>query len=80
MVIRVSAVSRPACTFNGVETATGPADWRRQILKIVLELELVLDCQQIWLLNKRYIIWLSVSQRLSRGLYMAGRSSEFEED
>jgi hypothetical protein len=45
------------------------ADWRRQILKIVLVLELVLVLRllrEIWLLNKRNIIWLSVSQRLSR--------------
>ena len=32
---------------------------------------------RIWLLNKRYIVWLSVSQRLSRGLY---NSSEFEDE
>src|SRR5258708_35067720 len=58
-----------------------PGDWRRRILKIVLELELVLalDCREIWLLNKRYIIWLSVSQRLRRGLYTGG-SSEFEDE
>jgi hypothetical protein len=41
-----------------------------------LELELVLDLLRIWLLNKRYIIWLSVIQRLNRGLY---NSSEFDD-
>jgi hypothetical protein len=31
-------------------------------------------------LNKRYIIWLSVSQRLSRGLYNGWGGCEFEDE
>jgi len=54
-----------------------PADWRRQILKLVLVLELVLvDCREIWLLNKRYII-LAFGESASQ---QACNGSEFEDE
>ena len=40
---------------------------KRRAFPGLLELVLALDCREIWLLNKRYIFWLSVSHRLSRG-------------